>query len=102
MIDNSPFWKRPGWVIILLVLAISVGIWLAKDQPLPAGWGDEGARPEIRLPEALRRPVPERLFCAESPDTGICRCITADGERPDISDEECRRRARVSETRVDS
>lgn len=100
MIDHSPFWKRPGWILILLALAIAGGVWLAMDRPLPAGWSNEEGRAEIRLPEALRRSEPERLFCAESPETGVCRCISADGQRPEIDDEECRRRARASETRV--
>ncbi|MGY6555652.1 MAG: hypothetical protein ACXIUM_14135 [Wenzhouxiangella sp.] len=101
MIDNSPFWKRPGWIIILLAVAIGVGVWLAKDRPLPAGWGD-GGRPTLQVPEALRRSEPDRLFCAESPETGVCRCITAAGERPEISEAECRRRARGSETQANS
>lgn len=89
-------------MLLLIGLAVAGGTWLAMDRPLPAGWSDAEGRPEIRLPEALRRSEPERLFCAESPDTGICRCITADGRRPDISDEECRRRARASETQADA
>jgi len=89
-------------MLLLIVLAVGAGAWLAMDRPLPAEWGEADGRPEIRLPEALRRGERERLFCAESPETGVCRCITSDGQRPEISDEECRRRARASETRADS
>jgi hypothetical protein len=102
MIDRSPFWKRPGWMILLIGLAVAGGAWLAMDRPLPGAWSENNGRPQIHLPEALRRSEPDRLFCAESPETGVCRCITADGRRPDISDEECRRRARASETRADA
>ena len=102
MINQSPFWRRSGWFLVLVLLAAGGGAWLALDRPLPFGWDNEDDRPEIRLPEVLRRSEPDRLFCAESPDTGVCRCITADGRRPEISDEECRRRARRSETRAES
>lgn len=88
-------------MLLLVLLAVGAGIWLAMDRPLPAGWQGDDGRPDMRLPAFLQREDPDRLFCAESPDTGICRCITADGQRPEVSDEECRRRARASETRVD-
>ena len=101
MINSSPFWRRPGWVFLLVMLAIAGGAWLALDRPLPSGWGGGNDWQRIPLPEMLRRSEPARLFCAESADTGVCRCISSDGERPEISDEECRRRARASETRVD-
>lgn len=39
-----------------------------------------------------------RLFCAESSETGRCSCITSAGQRPDIPEDECRRRARRSDT----
>lgn len=100
MIDRSPFWKRPGWIVLLVILAIGSGAWLALERPLPAAWTGADGRPEIRLPEALRSSDADRIFCAHSPDTGVCRCIRVDGQRPDISDEECRRRARESETRL--
>ena len=102
MINRSPFWRRPGWIFLLVMLAIAGGAWLALDRPMPGGWGEGDAWRNIPLPEMFRGSEPARLFCAESADTGVCRCITADGERPEISDEECRRRARSSETRVDS
>ncbi len=89
-------------MLLLIVVALGTGAWLAMDRPLPAQWSEGEGRPQIRLPEALRRSEPDRLFCAESPETGVCRCITADGARPEISEEECRRRARASETRADS
>lgn len=85
---------------MLVLLAIAAGAWLALDRPTLAGWGNSDEQSTIRLPEFLQRTEPERLFCAESADTGACRCITADGQRPEISDEECRRRARASETRT--
>ncbi|TVS14130.1 MAG: hypothetical protein EA419_00230 [Wenzhouxiangella sp.] len=100
MINRAPFWRRPGWVLVLVLLAVAAGSWLALDRPLPESWQSPNARPEIRLPESLRRSDPDRLFCAESPETGICRCITSAGERPEISDAECRRRARGAETRA--
>lgn len=99
MIDNSPFWKRPAWILVLIAMAVAGGLWLAQGRPLPSGWGNEGL-PEIRLPEALRFNEAERLFCAESAETGVCRCITEDGQRPPISEEECRRRARSGQTAV--
>lgn len=86
-------------MLILVLAALAAGAWLALDRPLPPGWGEAEDRPEIRLPEFLQRSQSERLFCAESPDTGACRCISSDGQRPEISEEECRRRARASETR---
>ena len=99
MIDNRPFWKRPLVIALLVLLAGAAGAWLALDRPLPAGWGEgDHGLPEIRLPEFMRAPEPVRIFCAESPETGRCSCITSTGERPDISDEECRRRARESAT----
>jgi hypothetical protein len=95
---NQPWWKRPVVMALLVILAVAVGAWLALDRPLPEGWMGEDGAPEVRLPEFLRKSEPDRLFCAESPDTGVCRCITTSGERPEISEEECRRRARASAT----
>lgn len=89
-------------MLILILLALATGVWLAMDRPEPPGWGNADQRPGIRLPEFLRRTDPDRLYCAESPDTGVCRCITTDGQRPEISDQECRHRARASATRTDS
>ncbi len=82
----------------LILLAVGGGVWLGMDRPMPSRWGDDDFVKEVRLPSFLRADDPDRLFCAESSDTNVCRCITASGERPDISDEECRRRARQSET----
>ncbi len=102
MIANVPFWRRPFGAFLIIALVVALGAWLALDRPMPEGWfGDEPAS-EIRMPEFLRRSDPDRLFCAESPDTGICRCITASGQRPDISEEECRRRARQSATEMEN
>ncbi|QOC23084.1 hypothetical protein IC757_02680 [Wenzhouxiangella sp. AB-CW3] len=101
MIIATAFWKRPIVMLLLIALAIGGGIWLALDRPLPAGWGEEETRPEIRLPEFLRQDNGRRsdqIYCAESVETGVCRCIRGDGSRPDISEEECRRRARGSIT----
>lgn len=100
--SSSSFWKSPIVMLLLIVLAIGAGVWLAMDRPMPDQWWGQGdRRPEIRLPEFMRRDDPDRVYCAESSDTGVCRCITADGERPDVSEEECRRRARESQTRVE-
>lgn len=98
MINTSPWWKRPGWMLLLIALAVAAGAWLALDRPVPERWNNAGAAPALELPAFLRREQPDRLFCAESPDTGVCRCITAAGERPEIDLEECRRRARSSAT----
>ncbi|MFW5815341.1 MAG: hypothetical protein ACOCVP_00670 [Wenzhouxiangella sp.] len=98
MINNSPWWKRPGWTLLLIALAVGGGAWLALDRPVPESWSKRAAAPTLELPAFLRREQPDRLFCAESPDTGVCRCITAAGERPNIDTEECRRRARSSAT----
>jgi hypothetical protein len=101
MIFKKPFWQRPLVMLLLIALAVGGGVWLALDRPLPEGWGDGNGTPELRLPEFMRSPEPDRLFCAESPETGVCRCITASGQRPDISEAECRRRARESATDPD-
>ena len=98
MIDNRPFWKRPLFIALLVLLAAGAGAWLALDRPMPAGWGDENGLPELRLPEFMRTAEPVRIYCAESPETGRCSCITSAGERPDLGDEECRRRAREAAT----
>lgn len=98
MIIKKPFWKRPLVMGLLILLTVGGGVWLGLDRPMPAQWTqDEGAWP-APLPAFLRSNDEDRLFCAESPDTGTCRCITASGERPEISDEECRQRARQSAT----
>jgi hypothetical protein len=98
MINASPWWKRPGWMLLLIALAVAAGAWLALDRPLPDSWKHRDAASSLPLPAFLQRQERNRLFCAESPDTGVCRCITAAGERPDIDIDECRRRARSSET----
>lgn len=101
MIANVPFWRRPFGALLIIALVVALGAWLALDRPMPDEWfGDESAG-EIRMPEFLRRSDPDRLFCAESPDTGICRCITASGQRPDIGEEECRRRVSESATEME-
>ncbi len=102
---TDAFWKRPIVMLLLIVIAVGGGVWLAMDRPLPEGWGEDETRPELRLPEFLRqeaRESPDRVFCAESPETGVCRCIRPDGSRPDISEAECRRRARESVTDPDA
>jgi hypothetical protein len=101
MIFKKPFWQRPFVMLLLIALAVGGGVWLALDRPLPEGWFDGNGAPELRLPEFLRQTEPDRLFCAESPETGFCRCITASGQRPEISEAECRRRARESTTDPD-
>ncbi|MFU8832384.1 MAG: hypothetical protein ACNA7J_09535 [Wenzhouxiangella sp.] len=98
MITHTPFWKRPLMMLLLIGLAVSGGAWLALDRPMPEQWQGADGRPELRMPEFLRTAEPDRLYCAESSDTGICRCITTGGTRPDIPNEECRRRARESLT----
>ncbi|MGY6587840.1 MAG: hypothetical protein ACXIUB_06060 [Wenzhouxiangella sp.] len=98
MIIKKPFWKRPLVMGFLILLAVGGGVWLGMDRPLPAGWGDGDFVRDVRLPAILRGDDADRLFCAESSDTGVCRCITASGERPEVSDEECLRRARQSAT----
>lgn len=98
MIFKKPFWQRPIVLLLLILLAVGGGAWLAMDRPMPDGWGGGNGTPELRMPEFLRQTEPERLFCAESEETGVCRCISSGGQRPDISDAECRRRARASAT----
>ena len=109
MITLTAFWKRPIVMLLLIALAVGGGVWLALDRPMPDNWqwpwSETESGPEIRFPEFLRqngRPSPDRIFCAESPETGVCRCIRPDGSRPDISEEECRRRARESVTEPDA
>ncbi len=103
---KDAFWKRPIVMLLLIVIAVGGGAWLAMDRPLPEGWGEEETRPALRLPEFLRQETreasPDRIYCAESPETGVCRCIRPDGSRPEISESECRRRARESATDPDS
>lgn len=98
MIIKRPLWKRAPVAVLLVLLAAGTGAWLALDRPLPDGWIDEQGQPALRLPELGRNNEADRIFCAESPETGICRCITSSGERPEIAEEECRRRARQSAT----
>jgi hypothetical protein len=98
MITHTPFWKRPFMMFLLISLAVAGGAWLALDRPMPEQWLGQDGTPELQLPAFLRKDEPDRLFCAESPETGVCRCITAAGARPDIPQEECRRRARESQT----
>jgi hypothetical protein len=84
----------------MILLASGLGAWLALDRPLPQAWLDASGRPALdQLPRVFRPDAPERIFCAESVDTGQCSCISSDGERPDLSVEECRRRARAADTR---
>ena len=80
-------------LIILLASAVVGGFFWYQSQPGPPGEAGPGWPANI-VPGFLRSEDPDRLFCAESPETGICRCITAGGHRPAIGDEECRRRAR--------
>jgi len=82
----------------MVLVAGGVGAWLALDRPLPEGWLDGSGRPQIDLPEVFKPNPPGRIFCAESVDTGQCSCISSSGERPDIDEQECRRRTRVSDT----
>jgi len=97
MIDNRPLWKRPWAITLMVVIAAGVGAWLALDRPLPDQWLESG-RPSLDVPALFRPESDERVFCAESVDTGQCACITSNGERPLISPEECRRRARAADT----
>lgn len=98
MIIHRPWWKHPVLITLLVLLAGGAGAWLAMGKPVPEDWIEQGKRTVERLPDMLREPEPDRLYCAESIDTDTCRCITSGGERPEISEEECRRRARASET----
>jgi hypothetical protein len=98
MIDNRPLWKRPWAMTLMVIIAGGIGAWLALGQPLPERWLDAYGQPELELPELFRGNEDDRLFCAESIDTGACSCITASGERPEIDEAECRRRARNSST----
>lgn len=101
MIFKKPLWQRPIIMLLLILIAVGGGVWLAKDKPMPEDWfGGRGA-PEVRMPAFMRSNTQDRLFCAESPETGNCRCITESGQRPEISDAECRRRARQSVTGED-
>jgi hypothetical protein len=101
MIFKKPFWQRPLVLLLLIGLAVAGGVWLAMDRPMPEGWGEGNGAPEMRMPAFLRQEESERIYCAESPETGVCRCISSSGQRPDISEAECRRRARESATEPD-
>ncbi len=101
MIDNRPLWKRPLAITLMVLVAGGLGAWLALDRPLPESWLDASGRPQVELPRVFQRDPPNRIFCAESVDTGQCSCISSSGGRPEISAQECRRRARASETRSD-
>ncbi len=83
-------------LLLLLLLAAALAAFLYYQAV-----SRSSARPTdgraIPVPEFLRDEDPGRLFCAESADTGVCRCITAAGQRPEISQAECRRRARESQ-----
>lgn len=99
MIDNRPLWKRPWVMTLMVVIAGGLGAWLALDRPIPDSWRDASGRPQFQLPEVFQSDEPDRVFCAESVDTGQCSCITSSGQRPAVSQQECRRRARASDTR---
>lgn len=91
---------RKAVLILLVVCAvIAAGLWLRFGD----GSGEEAVseRRALEVPEFLRGRDPDRLFCAESPQTGVCRCIAADGSRPEIPEAECRRRARESAADVE-
>jgi len=100
MIDNRPLWKKPWVVMLMVLLAGSLGAWLALDRPLPEGWLDSSGRPQLEVPELFQPDPPRRIFCAESVDNGTCSCITSSGQRPEIDQQECQRRARASDTRT--
>jgi hypothetical protein len=99
MLDNRPLWKRPWAISLMVLVAAGSGAWLALDRPVPDAWREQG-RPSIELPAIFQPKADNRIFCAESVDTGRCACITSGGERPDIGQEECRRRARDSDTQA--
>lgn len=91
---------RKAVLIVLVVCSVAAaGLWLR--------FGDGSSRDPsgdsrvMEVPGFLRGQDPDRLFCATSPDTGVCRCIAADGRRPEIPDAECRRRARESAADVE-
>ncbi|MEN1727904.1 MAG: hypothetical protein AAGJ52_05640 [Pseudomonadota bacterium] len=101
MPDHRPFWKRPLGMTLMISITVALGVWLAMGRPIPEGWLDESGRPQIELPEMpelFQAEEDDRIFCAESIDTGQCSCIRSNGERPQIGDEECRERARSSAT----
>ncbi|AKS40909.1 hypothetical protein [Wenzhouxiangella marina] len=98
MIRPRPRWKHPLIIVLLVALAAGLGAWLAMGRPAPEGLVERSGLSELQLPDWARDSEPDRLYCAESPDTGICACITASGERPEIGEDECRRRARASDT----
>ncbi len=104
MIDNRPLWKKPWATTLLVLIAGGIGAWLAMDRPLPEAWlerwTDQSGRPRIEVPEIFQRRAEDRLFCAESVDSGVCSCISSNGERPQIDDAECRQRARSAATDV--
>lgn len=91
MIVNRPWWRRPIVILLLIALAAGAGAWLALDRPLPEALTEPERRPAWLSPPGQQD---DRLYCAESPETGVCRCITADGRRPEIDEETCRRLAR--------
>jgi len=83
---------------LMVVVAGGIGAWLALGRPIPEGWLDASGRPQIEIPEMFQTREDDRLFCAESVDSGACSCITSSGERPQIGEAECRQRARNSQT----
>lgn len=95
--DDRPYWKTALFILLVAVAAVALSAWWAL-QTGPGGDPAPGA-PVIVLPEQIADFDPDRIFCAESPETGVCRCITAAGERPEIPEEQCRRLARAAATR---
>lgn len=95
--EERPYWKTALFVFLGAVAVIGLAARWAVDSG-PGGDPSPDA-PVIVLPEYIAESDPDRIFCAESPETGACRCITAAGERPEIPPERCRRLARAAATR---
>ena len=94
--DPSPV-RQVTLAALLLVVIVAAGIALGRH--LYQGMPPEASQPDAApTTPAAAGQAGDRLFCATSPDTGRCSCITPEGQRPDIPRAECLRRARQADT----
>ncbi len=79
--------------LLIAAIILFVAGWFAWER-----WGPVDGNGRLDFPVIPTRSE-ARVFCAISEQTGRCSCITAEGIRPEIPEDECRKRARESDTR---